>query len=493
MAHVIGLEEDEKLIIEEGKKEEKSDFKAKQQRVLEEFKMKQDKFLYSHQSQLESVPKQTGEDIVCAVCGECLKAESYDVKPYGKIASVDMSMRLFHSRKLFLPELKGLHIYKVREEIDMSYIKKTGEGLNISSCHHYAHTACFDQLKPNQNANLLQLLILNIGSDAYISCPLCRCACSCLIPDVIPLKVTESVQKAAAFICQKILEEYSNKKAIGKFTALQFSKKILNIIQYNIQKVDILGIETYFKEIDYLRALICNAKIYWNAKNYEKEKGVLTNIGQTKDKQFFCDRNRVLIDNLFYELFKSSNDIISTLPASTLIIEKEFKLHFIAILLSIVLEQKVVQIENITVQTLIEAAKSNLAVIPQKSMKFIRKAVCAIISFCNFDKQSQEKLRSILLMEDEKQQWEELNSGILPIKPASVLENLFSGDTNEVKEMLENTINNINPVTLASMKLFTSNTPLKLFPLHHLYKRFLIIIKSLAKYVGSISKKKVFA
>lgn len=449
----------------EEKKDEKTERKLKQQKILEEYKKKQGKFFYSHASEVEKAQPKLENSINCVICGDDLVPEKYIEKPYGKLIFAEITTRLLQARKACIPNIQDLTIQEIRDMLDMKYTLPNGGGIKISSCNHYAHISCFVKLMETQGYKLFNTPGWHFPK-GIVKCPLCRNVCISVIPDIIPTNITDSVKQAGETVCLPFI----NKIESG-LSSLISSLKFLDIIQFNIQQVDMITSLEFFKGIDYLRSFIFHFKL--NLLPFDpKEVEEVTTKEQQDSSTLMCDRARVLIDSLFFKFILSKNDGMLNSQDAVMIIEKEYKLHLYTIFLGILGEGKTMDIINFTPESLIKGGKAYLTKVIEFSIKFIIKAVCAFCTFCNVEKECQEKIKNILASEDIMELWNGINSGILPINFAQILEKLaFTED----KQVIESITKSPRFEYLPSIiKLITSKLVMKLFPIPNSYNEMIV-------------------
>ncbi len=446
-----------------------TDAKKKQMKIMEEFKSKQQKFLYSHYAQVQGVVRTENSDIVCAVCRERVTEATAKDKPYGKLTFADPSMQLIQAKKREFAELKDIPAAEARKLLDMSYTRKNGEGLRMFSCNHYAHEACYRQFKQTEG-NGMALLLPSELRDFFQFCPLCRSPCTCVIPTTVPAAASPEAEEIAKDVCHKIGDKLFG---FGKFETLpplKFYEGIRKIIQYNINMVDLTGAHTLLDGIESLRAFLQYSSIYAHSKKHdEKLEETLKSMENPRDGTLLCDRSRSLIDRLYAAFVRRGTPELLPCEDTKKAILEEYAQLLRGILFGLAL--KLQSAEKITLEAMVETAKDHREELRQLSTKFIRKALAA---YCVFS--CDEKTESVkAAMMEETKMWESANAWL---NFSGVIDQVMAEgkDNAEAQKLLQNSVKLLGEkiARIYELELLSRSLAVKLFPLDPLYTKMIL-------------------
>eukprot|EP01022_Parablepharisma_sp_SALTPOND_P012709 TRINITY_DN1643_c0_g1_i1.p1 TRINITY_DN1643_c0_g1~~TRINITY_DN1643_c0_g1_i1.p1 ORF type:complete len:1530 (-),score=223.10 TRINITY_DN1643_c0_g1_i1:18684-23273(-) len=454
----------------EEQKEEKVGMKEKQQKIMEEFKKRQEKFLHSHYTQVQSVPKAAVSDVVCSVCGGHLNAATFTENPYGKLVFAEKSMRQLQAKKQVLTDMANVPTSTFKTLIDLPYVNHKGEGLRMVTCTHYAHVSCLKEFYKRESDLVKGLFTPKLGGLLRF-CPICRTGYTWLVPVSVPSEVNEDVVKLAIEVCEKVLEKSIKANKWKDMTALMFYNEVLQVAQYNFQQIDLTGISGFLDDVEYLSPFLLYAIIYGNSRQFNASE-ILKELEKPLDATLLADRSRVLVDKLFSELITRS--VPQLLPPETVssLIENQYKLNLYSIMLKMVIEKH----HDITPEALVSLGAASKEKVIADSIQFIKKSIAAFCLFCAEGKKLAEKAKVILQTEDTGKIWESVKEEpFASIKFAKILEEVLQGANidAEIKSVCENTINEGKAFT-KQLELLATPLRLKLFPMEKSYKELIL-------------------
>ena len=451
----------------EDQKESKTDIKEKQRKILEEFKKRQEKFMSANITQVGTVQKTQESDKVCSVCGEKLDLEATDDKICGKLIFGDHSMNLLQAKRQTLMGFETMKPAEFKELADIPYIDNTGEGFNIRTCNHYAHISCIKEYQEKENRLLLVLAVPEFLNMLRF-CPLCRTAYTWIIPNAVPVAINENITEITGTMFTKIISKYIKTLSIEDLEDINFYQNVFEIIQFNVQKLDLIGIEKCLEIVVYLSSFLLCTTVYAAFKKYNGPE-VIKTFKNNLDKSLFADRSRVLMDVMLYEFVKNNRIELLSPEFVKNKIQSEFAFHLYAIMAKIAKEKEA----KMTIDSLLEIGHLNKDELILSSMQYVKKAIVIYCLFSNDGKAFLEKVKPVLKEEDPKKLWMTLSSQEMPINFEKALNDTLKG-------ILKEEANGLLEVALKSnasfkcLNLITKPLEFKLIPLEKHYNEMIL-------------------
>eukprot|EP01022_Parablepharisma_sp_SALTPOND_P021193 TRINITY_DN4095_c0_g1_i1.p1 TRINITY_DN4095_c0_g1~~TRINITY_DN4095_c0_g1_i1.p1 ORF type:complete len:1830 (+),score=137.85 TRINITY_DN4095_c0_g1_i1:619-5490(+) len=236
---------------EEKKAKDKETMKAKQAKIMEEFKRRNAEFAGKHKETLKEFAPMA-EAAMCVVCKESLNVEVFKVKPYGVLFHSTAGNVYEHFVKQNVPHFDG-HI----------------DGLAISSCGHYMHFECHKKLAESLQHHSASLEELLLGAEPSVSnlCPLCKSPYSHVSPPIDCLQTYSPDKPITDFIenlLMTVLKSYELKAEPKELKEAMEPGKFIEILSgwlnYSVKTASLTNLFNVAGKKDIFLSLLFAAK-----------------------------------------------------------------------------------------------------------------------------------------------------------------------------------------------------------------------------------------
>ena len=216
-------------------------------KVLEEYKRKIKAFQSKNKTILHDIEKWDPAQIIyiCGYCRHSVNHKTYINEPYGKIVYL-------HKSKVYGRHLNQL-LKKVKHKIwksdsELRGIPGVTEGVTLTSCGHYIHEDCWQQILKKPPKNDVTVIDSKYTPKNFL-CPLCRvCGNNILIPHEV-LTNFKAVKEM-----RLLLEMKGDNKQVNDVQELY--KIICEYITYQLHMIDLKDIADFAIKEDCIKTLI---------------------------------------------------------------------------------------------------------------------------------------------------------------------------------------------------------------------------------------------